>query len=298
MEGSTNYLDRDRTLWALVFFLCFFSQQAIAGCGWTPEKKKGFFKLSQYMIKANSHYTDNGETDPNLTIAFYNTSFYGEIGITDRWAIISNLSLFARNLHNEQVSGTTGEVVMPGEAINGFGDMDLAVKYSIVKKEKVAFAGSFLIGIPSGKTGKGELEILQLGDGEFNQQIRFDVSNPFSIGRASMYSNIYAGFNNRTKGFSEEFKWGVEMGAGLIKQHLWITGKIDGSQSFRNGKSSSEGNSMSVFANNAEYISYSIQTSARVYKGFGFSFNYSSAFYARIILASPTYTVGVFYDLK
>lgn len=297
MAASTDIASKLRT-GLCVLMACLSGIPAYAGGGWTPAKGKGYFKLSQYIIKADEHYTDTGQKDPNITIGYFSTNLYGEVGLTDRWAVIFNLPVFARNLHNNQVSNTTGDVLIQGEAINGIGDIDLSVKYGIVQHKKVAFAGTFQLGIPSGKTGKGELGILQLGDGECNQLFRFDVSNPFMAKESPMYTNVYVGFNNRTKGYSEEFRWGAEIGVGLFNEHLWLNGKLDGITSLKNGEQTAGNNSTSLFANNAEYISYSFEAAGKFYKGLGISFNYSSTFHAKIIFAAPSYTVGVFYDLK
>ena len=202
-----------------VFLIGMVFSNTFAGGGWTQEKGNGYFKLSTYFVKADSHFTSmRGELDPNATIGFLNTAAYIEYGITDRWTVVSNISLFARNYVNSQVSRTTGEVITPGEATNGIGDIDVAIKYGIYQSDRFVFAGTLLLGIPSGKIGQGEMGILQLGDGEFNQMIRFDASTPWKVKNSPMYANAYVGFNHRTRGFSEEFRWGAEIGVGYNKR--------------------------------------------------------------------------------
>lgn len=288
----------------LILVFLVYSSTAFAGGGWTSEKGNGYFKLSTSFIKANSHFAADGTIEDNITIGFSSTTTYIEYGFSDKLTGILNFSVFARNWHNSQVSDATGETIIEGQAINGIGDFDIGVKYGIFKNDHIAFAGSILLGIPSGgKSGRGTEMNLQLGDNEFNQQIRFDLSAPFSAKKASFYANVYVGFNHRTKGFSEEFKWGAEFGAGLIKEHLWLAAKLDAVHSLKNGKTPAELNNeatsgTSLFGNDAEYISYSIEAAGKIYKGFGVSFNYSSAFSAKLILAAPIFTAGVFYDLK
>ena len=66
-----------------------------------------------------------------------------------------------------------------------------------------------LFGLPTGKDSGGETGILQTGDGEFNQMLRLDLSSGFS---ANGWFSFYAGYNNRTQGFSDDYRFGGEVG--------------------------------------------------------------------------------------
>ena len=105
------------------FLIC--TQQAVAGDGWPQKKAEGYFKLSQYWVIADSHYTNTGDIDPNATRGTFVTSLYGEYGITDRWTATLYFPFFVRALQYEQVSGTTGEVLLEGDAVNSIGDTKL-----------------------------------------------------------------------------------------------------------------------------------------------------------------------------
>ncbi len=271
-----------------------------AGGGWTKSKGAAYYKVSQWWVEAAKHYTSNGSIDPNATTGIFNSSFYGEYGITDRVTAIAYFPFFSRTYRNEQVSGTTGMVTSPGEAVNSIGDTDIALKYGISKPgSKFAFAGTLLFGLPLGKNDGGSDGSLQTGDGEFNQMLRFDLSRSFSIGKINAYGNIYAGFNNRTKNFSDEFRTGGEVGASFLKNKLWTILRVDAVESLQNGLTSAEGSSgTTIFANNTEFVSYTYEVAYYATEKLGVSASYSGAFSARLILAAPSYSVGVFLDLK
>ncbi|MEQ8904967.1 hypothetical protein [Ekhidna sp.] len=271
-----------------------------AGGGWPKEKGTAYYKVSQWWVVAAKHYTSNGGIDPNATTGIFNSSFYGEYGITDRVTGIVYFPFFSRTFRNEQVSGTTGMVTSPGESVNSIGDTDIAVKYGISKPgSKFAFAGTFLLGLPLGKNDGGSDGSLQTGDGEFNQMLRFDLSRSFSIGSVNAYGNIYAAFNNRTKNFSDEFRTGGEVGASFLKSKLWTILRLDAVESLQNGLSSAEGSSgTTIFANNTEFVAYTYEVAYYATEKLGFSASYGGAFSARLILAAPSYSVGVFLDLK
>ena len=47
--------------------------------GWVQPKGMGYYKLSQWWIVADAHYTSTGEVDPNGTRATYFTSVFCRI---------------------------------------------------------------------------------------------------------------------------------------------------------------------------------------------------------------------------
>ncbi len=177
---------------------------AMAGGGWTQKKGEGYFKLSEWWIVFDQHFTDLGEIDPNVTTGLFNTTVYAEYGITDRITGTLNGTLFSRNYTNNVKSSVTDQVVFVGEEYNGIGDIDLSGKYSITKSgASCPFAASLLLSLPTGNVAAGESGSLQTGDGEFNQLLQFDVSKGFSLGeKISLYANTYIGYNNPSKGFS------------------------------------------------------------------------------------------------
>ena len=274
-----------------------FSTLSQAGGGWTPPKGGLYLKLSEWWIISNQHYTDAGLIDPNTTSGIFNTSFYGEYGLTDRVAVLAYFPFFSRSYMNNVVSGTTGEILIPGEAINSVGDTDVSIKYALTPKSKIRIAATLTLGLPLGNSAGGSQKNLQTGDGEFNQILQLDASSGFSIKKLSMYATATVGFNNRTKGFSDEFRYGFEVGAAFLKNKLWVIGRLTGVESFKNGTLASDANSTSIFANNSEFSSFAVEVAYYVTPKVGVSAAYAGAFRGEIIFANPSYSVGVFLDL-
>ncbi len=276
-----------------------FSGNIIAGGPWPQPKGKGYFKLSEWWIVFDQHYTDQGLLDPNVTNGVFNTFFYGEYGLSDRFTIIANAPLFSRSFNNNLRSATTNEVLAPGDAINSIGDIDLGFKYGISKVgAKIPVALSLSFGLPTGNSSGGIQNNLQTGDGEFNQIIQLDAGHGFKLGKKSSYVSGYLGFNHRTKGFSEEFRLGLEFGLGFLKEKLWINTKFNLVESLKNGDTAAEVNSTSIFANNSEFASIAIEANYYITKKIGISAGMAGAFRGEIIAAAPSYNVGIFYDLK
>lgn len=272
----------------------------LAGGGWTKKKGEAYYKVSQWWVVASKHYTGNGGTDPNATTGIYNTSLYAEYGINDRITGILYFPFFSRNTRNAQVSAATGMVTTPGQSLNSIGDADIGIKYGLTKPgSKFVVAATLQLGVPSGNDSGGTDGSLQTGDGEFNQMVRVDVSRSFSIKSVNGYANVYAGFNNRTKNFSDEFRAGGELGASFIKNKLWAIVRLDLIESLKNGLSSADGSDgTTIFANNTEFFAYTYELAYYITDKIGVSASTGRVFNASLILAAPSYSVGVFLDLK
>ena len=276
------------------------SYLATAGGGWPQPKGSGYFKISEYWVISDQHYTDIGLIDPNLTIGFWSSSLYAEYGITDRLTTQIYAPFFVRNYHNSQVSAATGETIIEGEALNGIGDFDLTLKYGLTnKRSRLAMTAGLTLGIPLGKTSGATLENLQLGDGEFNVMARVDLGTSWEVGynQLPMYMNIYTGFNKRTNDFSDEIRVGAEVGIQLFEQRFLVSGKLDVLESLKNGIPSGLNNGASLFANNTEFSTLTIEGAFHIQEQWGFTANTGFVLRGENVFANQSYSVGVFWKI-
>ncbi len=274
---------------SLTIALLLTSTLLMAGGGWSEKKGNGYFKVGEYMIIAGDFFNPVGDIIPITTVSYYATSFYGEYGITDRLTGIAYFPFFVRTTINRirfEPSGT----VIPGDEETNIGDGQIGLKYGFFQNKSFVVATSLILGIPSGEDAGGEGQILQTGDGEFNQLFKVDVSRSFYP--QPLYATATLGINNRTRNFSEEFHYGLEVGY-TIGDRALIALKIYGVESFKNGvPTGAAGNG--IFSNNTEYLG--ITPEASVYLGDNFGLTAGVGFAARgeRILAAPAYQLGVF----
>lgn len=290
-------MKKEKIILAIVFL--FVGQLVFAGGPW-PQKKGGvYIKFSEWWTVFNQHYTDQGLLDPNVTTGVFNTTLYAEYGITDRLTTTINAPLLSRNVINNVRSATTSEIIFAGEALNSFGDVDFSIKYGLTKPgAKIPIAASLTLGLPTGVDKAGVQGNLQTGDGEFNQMIHIHAGSGFNLGGLSAYASTYVGFNNRSKGFSEEFRTGLEIGLGLFSNKLWVNGRLTVVESLKNGDTAATVTSTSIFANNSEFTSLGFEANLYLNKNIGISAGVASALRGEIIAAAPAYNVGIFVDLK
>lgn len=280
-------------------FVFILSNSIFAGGPWPQPKGKGYFKLSEWWVVFDQHFTDSGKLDPNVTTGIFNTTLYAEYGFTDRLTGILNAPIFSRNYMNNLVSNTTKDVLVEGEALNSIGDFDLGLKYGLTSPDaRIPISASLILGLPTGKESGGTQGNLQTGDGEFNQIIQVDAGLGFNLGKLPAYASGYVGVNNRSNGFSEEFRFGIEAGVSLLDKKLWLISRLNAVESFKNGDTAETTTSTSIFANNTEFTGIAIEAAYYLNKKWGVSASVAGAFRGEIIAAAPSYSVGVFYDLK
>jgi len=276
--------------------LLFIANLLFAGGGWPQPKGHGYFKLSQWWVISNQHYTDIGIIDPNVTTGTFNTSIYAEYGFTNRLTGIIYFPFVSRVYSNNIVSGTTGKVIVPGEGITTIGDTDISLKYGLVVNKPVVLSATLTLGLPFGNSAGGSQGNLQTGDGEFNQMLIFDAGAGFQLGKTSGWTNAFVGFNQRNGGYSDEWRFGIEAGANLFKKKVTTILRLYGVKSLYNGTRNDDDNSgTSLFANNSEHLTISPEIAYNINENWGASFTYASALAGRLIFANPSYSVGVFF---
>ncbi len=284
----------------VILVLAVTTNALIAGGPWPQKKGMGYFKLSEWWTVFDQHYTDNGQIDPNVTTGIFNTFLYAEYGVSSRFTTVVNLPLLSRNYMNNLRSFTTNEILVQGEALNSIGDIDLGIKYGLSQPgAKIPVAASITFGLPTGNSSGGTQNNLQTGDGEFNQLLQLDAGTGFKIAKnVPAYASVYTGFNNRTNNFSDEVRYGAELGVGLLNSKLWINTKLNVVESLKNGATAETTTSTSLFANNSEFTSIALEANLYVSKKVGFSASIAGAVRGEIIAAAPSYSVGVFLDLS
>lgn len=288
-----------KTIWLLIICLFSIIDITLAGGGWVHHKGRGYFKISQWWVVADKHYTDTGDTDPNITMGTFNTSLYGEYGITDRLNVQAYIPFFSRSYHNEVVSGTTGSLSIAGNAVNSFGDTNIGLKYGLLTDKPIVLSAHMWLGLPFGKNDydPNDTAVVPLltGDGEFNQIIGLTASTSKALGKINAFTSLGVEFNNRTNGFSDETRVNFELGAVFIEK-LILVYKLQWLNSLQNGDSNVE-NGASIFSNNAEFLAYTYEIAYNVTDKIGITFNYGSVYSAKLIFASPSYSAGVYFNL-
>jgi hypothetical protein len=254
---------------------------------WTKSKNNGFYKLDFSSIRATDVYNTKGDVVPFRTIGNYITSFYGEYGITNKITAVAYVPFFVRNVVNATKGKQTGTIIEPGITNNNFGDMDLGLRFALPVKA-FAMSVNLTLGLPMGDAK--QKDALFTGDGEFNQMVKLAAGT----GKKRWWGQAAIGFNNRTKNFSDEFRYDFEFGYKFFNDRFLAILKINGIESFNNGTVTPA--NTGLFSNNVEYMGVGPEFLyyANSKKTIGISARIAGAFKGQNVLAAPSTSVGVF----
>mgnify|MGYP003879363287 FL=1 len=262
-----------------------------AGGGWTQGKGNGFFMLSQRYIGGSWYANNNAEIlqIDGLKSHVLTTHFYGEFGLTNRLDVIFH-SPFITSASYSLETATDGLPAL-NDQNTGFGDCDMALKYKL-HSGALHISATAQIGLPTGAPRPGLFGSVGtvIGDGEFNQMAKLDIS----AGLGKGYFSTMIGFNNRTNSFSDEFHLSAE--AGLIKGNFIGILKLYWLESFENGDAA-PAYVPGIYSNNLEYVAIN---PVFIYKknNKGLILDLGFAPYLRNIIAAPSFNFGVFFELK
>lgn len=280
--------------------------QTFAGGGWPQPVGEGYFKLNQAVIRATQYFDPNGNLVDITTTSVYMSSIYGEFGISERFTGVIYAPLFVRSTINNRESTLNGRIEA-GDQFNGVGDIDLGLKYALITKRPVALSASVILGLPTGQNVGGESELLQTGDGEFNQLFRLEASHSFHP--APIYATLSVGYNNRGSAdfeyasgalsvdYADQFQWGGEIGW-TPSSKLLLSLKWSHLTSIDNGDNNGNTGSSSVFGNNISYFSVTPEVNFALTGNIGFSASVGTVMAAKNILGAPSLNFGVYYQLK
>ena len=271
-----------------LFILMAIAPSVSTAQAWTKGKGEGFYKLDFSTIRATNVLDSKGNLVPFRTLTNTITSFYGEYGINNKLTAIAYVPFFVRNTVNATKGNQTGNIIAPAITNNNFGDIDLGLRYQLFNKKGISVSANVLLGLPTGDARQADA--LFTGDGEFNQMVKIAVGT----GKTKWWTQGALGFNNRTKGFSDEFRYDFEFGYKFFNDRLLAIFKINGIESLNNGNAKAA--LTGLFSNNVEYMGLGPEFLYYINKkkNIGASLRVAGALKGQNILAAPSIAVGVF----
>ena len=264
------------------------SNVLFSGGGWTPNKNEGFATLGFRSI-SGKHYKYNNKVLGMIPRSTNNSLVsYLEYGLTNKLCFIFYSPLISMS-KQEMGIDSLNNTYESDNAI-GLGDIDFGFKRSLIKG-KYNLSVSLILGLPTGDFTAGKTKQLRLGNGDFRQFLRFDLSRSFK----SSWATVYAGYNNRTSGFSSDIQFGGEFGWKRKGFHAIL--KSYARLSLNNG-SKTANIYPSIYSNNVEYIGAGPQILYLFKNNFGILLEAGFAFYGRNIVYDPSLTFGIAYNIK
>lgn len=261
--------------------MVFHSSISYAG-GWTQPQGRGYFKLSQQIISAESLFRGNGSKTEIPTVSGYTTSFYGEYGLIDRVTLVGYMPFYTNfSVDAEGFDPTTG-----------LGDWDVGVRIGLLTGGPTVVSLQALAGLPLGDSG-GDI-VLWSGDGEFNQHFSLQVGH--SLYPVPAYLKGEIGYNNRKSSdnrdddFADELRYSLQAG-------YTIAERVGIALSLRGIKALDRNDDEFHPRNDVEYLSYGPQVDFYITPNAGITASMTRFTRAHNMLDAPTWEFGVFLKL-
>ena len=251
---------------------------AYAG-GWTQPPGKGYFKLSQQIISAESLFFSDGSKGEIPTVSGYTTSLYGEFGLLNRVTLVGYLPMYQHlSVDLEGFDSSTG-----------LGDWDVGVRIGLLTGGPTVVSLQALAGLPFGDADNDI--VLWTGDGEFNQHLSLQVGH--SLYPAPAYLKGEIGYNNRKSddnpedNYADELRYSLEAGYTIgdrVGISVWLRGveALDRADDEFHPR------------NDIEYLAFGPEVSFYVTPNAGISASMTRYTRAHNMLDAPTWSFGVF----
>lgn len=270
-------------IYSMVFVAVLLCHTSVSNAGgWTQPKGKGYFKLSQQIISAESLFFKNGSKAEIPTVSGYTTSLYGEFGMIDRVTLVGYMPFYTNfSVDAEGFDPTTG-----------LGDWDVGVRIGLLTDGPTVVSLQALAGLPLGDSGGGI--VIWTGDGEFNQHVSLQIGH--SLYPVPAYLKGEIGYNNRQssdnrdKNYADEFRY-------ILQAGYTIADRVGISVSVRGVEALDRADDEFHERNDVEYLSYGPQVDFYVTPNAGITASMTRYTRAHNMLDAPAWEFGVFLKL-
>ena len=250
--------------------------------GWTQPKGKGYFKLSQQIVRAESLNHSSGIKTEIPKVSGNTTSLYGEFGLLDRVTLVGYMPFY-----------TSYSIDAEGfDPSTGVGDWDVGVRIGILTGGPTVISLQAMAGLPLGDSG-GDI-VLWTGDGEFNQHFSLQVGH--SLYPVPAYLKGEIGYNNRKSSdeyadnYADELRYSMQAG-------YTIAERVGIALSLRGVKALDRADDEFHPRNDIQYLSYGPQVDVYLLSNLGVTASMTRFTRARNMLDAPTWDFGVFVKL-
>ena len=266
---------------ALFIVLSISAQQIFAGA-WPLKKGRSYYKIDFRYLSGNKIYNNNGDKIPVPQFTDITIGILASYGLTNDLTGFINFAPF-RSSSIDTVTFLNNSDVEK----KGVGDLSIGIKYGLFKIGETVISGKFIAGIPIAETSPDGG--LWIGRNDFNQSIGIEAGHSFYP--SPIYLSGGLTLNNRTKGFSDEFRYILESGYKFSKKLLLIV-RIHGQVSLKNGDSNIKGG-FGVYSNNQQYIAYNAEMIYKITEKFGVKAYYESGTKGKNIISAPVINAGI-----
>ena len=269
-----------------------FAQNLAAQSGWVRAKKDAYVQVSASFLSSDNYHNLAGDGLKTTRFLQGNFTFYGEYGLTNRFTAIVQTAPVRVNRYE-----TTEAVVAPS-------DLRFELKYALLRKKwpvtlaigpevPISKRDNFAKHKKPNDLGIYEQANLATTDGETNIWTTLAASK--SWGKYKGWATAFSSYNLRTRGFTDQFQGGFEVGYKIrpvfyVKTRGTVLLSMSGGPNQNVPFFRGEGTEMSALSAGFGWqFSKHFGATADLWKCFSFPVKVRNAY------AGPVASVGVFY---
>nr|WP_320049693.1 hypothetical protein [uncultured Desulfuromonas sp.] len=274
-----------KTLLPLMFMLLCSASQVLAGA-WTQQAGQAYNRLSGNYYAADRNFDEDGDRkkmSDDGKFTDINLNYYVEYGLTDAATVIASV-------YYKQIKHDDDTIQMK---TYGLGDLDLGLKYRVLKLRGGVLAVQGLVKIPE---LYDETDSMPLGNGQYDVEARI----LFGHSLASLfpgYCNVEFGYRWRFEDPSDEYRYLIEVGSDLGDK--WYTRvKLDGLISADNGEEVLDSRGNPTITTEYDLLKLDVAVGYRIDDALGWEAVYTPALSGEDTAAGATYTLALTYQFR
>lgn len=267
----------------LLIFLCFTTQ--VQAGAWTQQSGHSYNRLAANYYYAERNFEDNGDRKrmPNNG-EFYdlNLSYYTEYGLTDAATLIASAYYKQIEYEDDTIEMRT----------YGLGDIDLGLKYRLIRLQGGAVAIQGLVKVPE---LYDENDSLPLGNGQYDVEARILFGHSLAH-LFPGYCNFEFGYRWRFEDPSDEYRYLIEVGSDLSDK-WYARVKLDGLISADNGEAILDARGNPTITNEHDLLKLDVAVGYRIDDAWGWEAVYTPALSGENTAVGATYTLALTYQI-
>ena len=263
---------------------------------WIRDPGRFYVNVSYRYLPANQFFGADGNTVPSADFAQHTVGVYGEVGIIERWLMLTLESeLFRRN------------VLLDQGAVTGIGDSRISAWTGLVVEPfRLSFGAT--LGIPTGDSSPDADDtadvraqqiaaVLPTGDGETDLTLQLAIGHGVRIGSAlDFFAQGLLGYAIRTEGFTDQIVFRAEVGIRPVAEgfdRVLLIFRVFGSELL--GDASRTVGQAGV-GDGVSYTAFGPELTVRVWEGLSLGLGVDSAFRATNVPAGVNWKFSASYE--
>ena len=258
---------------------------------WTKKKGEAYTQISYNILsKYSGLYGDLKSTERFITDK--TLSLYSEIGITKDYTFLVNLPI--KFLKAEELSNKNNTTPLTSEgSLTTIGNINIGVKRILLKKKKWLLSGQL--------TTEINTSTFDRNTGLSSGYDTWTVSPLIiaGLGLNKLYFQLYTGAELRFKDYSNNLKFGGEVGYKIIPR-IWLVAFLKGTVSFKDGSVILPLRNLSTgtYINNQQYVANGFKVIGELTDKLGVNASFTGALFADNVARREAMNFGIYYKIK